>query len=154
MRQLLDSKDVEFLVVHSTDTNIHQDLSLQDILEYRKKEGYPDIGFHFVIHREGFISDGIPLDRAGTHTNHFDTKSVGILMVGGKTTRGKPSDNYTKEQHAALGMLLMALRYPFPNAVPKGSGELLGGTSPHFSIGEQNDTSTNSNRTPSEEGND
>ena len=100
------------------------------------------------------MSDGVSIEHAGTHTNHFDTKSIGILMVGGKTTRGKPSDNYTIEQKTALSMTLSALKFPFPNAKAVGAGELLGGTSPHFAIGKPNDTSTNSNESPLEEGND
>lgn len=141
MRRELSRSNVEFLVVHSTNTNIHQDLSLEDILEHRKKEGYPDIGFHYVLHRGGHVSQGVPANQAGTHTSHFDGKSIGILLVGGKTTRGKPSDNYTDIQKVNLCLLLGQLNHSFPTAVPKGAGELLGGTNPHFDIGKLYDTS-------------
>lgn len=144
MRQQLARDDVEFLVVHSTNTNINQDLSFEDIIKHRHQEGYPDVGFHFVIHRCGMLSAGIPMTQTGTHTSHFDTRSLGILMVGGKTTRGKPSDNYTKEQKAALTLLLNVLSLMHRNATPKGAGELLGGTSPHFKVADLNDTDTSS----------
>jgi hypothetical protein len=57
-------------------------------------------------------------------------------MVGGKTTRGKPSDNYTQEQKETLKGLLDELTSTFTNSKVVGSGELLGGTSPHMNLEE------------------
>lgn len=134
MRRKLDAASVAFLVVHDSNTTVRQNLTASDIQVYRMGLGYLDIGFHCVIRRDGEVSQGVPIDEAGTHTTRFDTKSVGILLVGGKTTRGRPSCNYTKPQLAALKATLVHLKPSFPNAAIVGAGELLGGTSPHFNV--------------------
>lgn len=148
MRRELNSSGVDFLIVNTTNTNIHQDLTLEDIVSYRKKEGYPDIGYHYVIHRDGVCSGGIPFEEAGTHTSHFDRNSIGILLVGGCTTRGKPFDNHTPEQKETLLTLLHLLSRIYPKAKPVGAGELVGGTSPHFDIGKFYDAGKHSLETP------
>lgn len=136
MRKQLTTENVSYLVVHPSNTTVHQDLTVEDIIKQRALEGYPDIGFHYVITRDGQAHKGIPTNDAGTHTAQYDDKAIGILIVGGRTTRGKPSDNYTKEQKYTLLILLTLLSLEYNNSKPVGIGELWGGASPHFSIQE------------------
>lgn len=136
MIKQLTPKNVGFLVVHPTKSTVHQDLSIDDILKSRRDEGYSDIGFHYVITRDGLAYLGIPSNEAGTHTAQYDDISVGILLVGGKSTRGKPSDNYTPIQKSTLKLLIKHLQILYPIAKPVGVGELWGGSSPHFSVQE------------------
>lgn len=144
MKKKLTHENVEFIVVHASSSTVHQDLTVDEVLKKRVREGYPDIGFHYVITRDGKLNEGIPISEAGTHTARFDTCSIGVLMVGGKTTRGRPSDNYTKEQKETLKSLLNILSANYTAKVV-GVGQLLGGTSPHFNLEElQHDTSRQS----------
>ncbi len=129
-------EQVNLLIVHATQTSLKWDLEFSDILRQRLAEGLPDIGFHYIVKRSGMLIEGIPTDEVGTHTPRFSDNSIGILMVGGKTTRGKPSDNYTQEQKETLHGLLDELTTTFTNSKIVGSGELLGGTSPHMNLEE------------------
>jgi len=134
MRKQLTPENVSYLVVHPSDSTIREDLTTEDIKLRRESEGYPDIGYHFVITRDGVTHDGVYLNEAGTHTAQYDDKAIGILIIGGRTTRGKPSDNYTKEQKASLKELLEELLAVYSNSEAVGIGELWGGQSPHISI--------------------
>ncbi len=144
MRKKLTTENVEFLIVHASNTNCNQDLSLKDIAKHRATEGYPDIGFHWVISRDGFTRQGINISEAGTHTPRFDAISIGILLVGGKTTRGKPSDNFTQAQKASLVALFDLLTTRFPNASIVGVSDIVGGTNPNFNVRELYESSIKS----------
>jgi N-acetyl-anhydromuramyl-L-alanine amidase AmpD len=150
MRRLLTPSAVEFIVVHCSGTTVHQDIQIQDILKRRQLEGYHDVGWHYVITRDGVPWIGAPLQQAGTHTSHFDDRSIGILLIGGKTTRGRTSDNFSVDQKEALFDVLDEVCPHFPNARIIGQGALLGGTSPHFDIGKSYDASRASPRPPTD----
>lgn len=142
MKKELTPSNVDYIIVSSSNTTQHEDLTLTDILNLRKKEGFTDIGYHYVITRDGYAHSGIHTSQAGTHTSRFNSNSIGILIIGGNTTRSEPFDNYRKRQKIALLSLLDILTLQFPKAKPIGSGALLGGTNPHFDIGEFYDTRT------------
>ncbi len=136
MKKILQKASVDFLIVHSTYTAARLDLTVEDVLNRRIKNGFPDIGFHHVITRDGSVELGVPLDTVGTHTPRFADSAIGILLVGGKTSRGVPSDNYTQAQKQSLKTLLTTLKLTYINAKVIGSGEVLGGSSPHFDLQE------------------
>ncbi len=133
-KRQLDPENVELLIVQSSNTAASSDLSMDDLLAARVAEGYPDIGFHYVITRNGTIHTGISVKEAGTHTERFDSNSLGILIIGGRTERHHVSDNYTKSQRISLGYLTTTLKDRFPHARVVGYGDLHGGTNPHTRI--------------------
>ena len=134
MQKLLIKNDVSFLIVHSTYTTVHVDPTLSDVLRERQAEGFPDIGYHFVIGRSGEPLVGTPIHLAATHTPRFANISIGVLMVGGKSKRGRPMDNYEDSQKESLRQLLKYITSFYPNIKPIGAGAVLGGTSPHFNL--------------------
>lgn len=134
MRKILNKEDVQYLVVGCTHTSMRQDLSPDEIRRSALKKGIKDTGYHAIITRDGGIHGGVPINKVGTHTSRFDNISIGILMVGGKTTRGKPSDNYTEAQKQSLGIFLRHCAEYWPDAQVVGQGELIGGASPHFNV--------------------
>ena len=151
MKIQLSKDNVEHIIVTASNTKTNKDLTTAELEIRRSQEGYPDIGYHYVITRDGYSHAGIHTSICGTHTYRFDATSIGILIIGGHTSRGNPVNNYNKVQLIALAGLLDILTLQFPNAKIVGSGELIGGTNPHFNVGEFYDSRRKGNETPTDQ---
>lgn len=57
--------------------------------------GWSDIGYHFVIRKDGTIEDGRPLSRSGAHTEGAND-TIGICVTG-----DGDREPWTVEQHAS-----------------------------------------------------
>lgn len=71
-----------------------------DAFRARQNPNLSAIGYHFVIDRGGLVLTGRHVDEVGAHAKNFNTKSIGICMVG--------TDQFTAEQWAALAHLVTA----------------------------------------------
>lgn len=85
--------------------------------------GWKDIGYHYLIDRNGKVATGRPVEQVGAHTQGKNTGTIGIALFGGhgSAETDKFSQHFTKEQDAALRKLLADLRKQFP-AIVKVSG--------------------------------
>ena len=63
---------------------------------------WADIGYHYVIRRDGTLEVGRPLTVPGAHVEGYNSKSLGICLVGGINDQGEPEDNFTAIQKAVL----------------------------------------------------
>lgn len=81
-----------------------------------KGNGWRDIGYHYVIDRDGTVAVGRPLDQVGAHTMGRNVGTIGIALFGGhgSTTTDPFSKNFTPEQDKALRDLIARLRAQFP----------------------------------------
>ena len=74
-------------------------------------QGWRDIGYHFVIDRDGEVAKGRPIEQTGAHVIGRNTGTIGIALVGGRD--GKATDkfraNYTDAQERALIQLIRFL---------------------------------------------
>lgn len=117
---------VAFLVVHCSATRPSQDFDVGDIRRMHLQRGFFDVGYHFVIKRDGTVQEGRPLDRQGAHAERFNHLSVGVCMIGGVSERdvNVAEDNFTPAQFAALKRVLADLRTKFPQAEIVGHRDL------------------------------
>jgi hypothetical protein len=85
--------------------------------------GWKDIGYHFLIDRNGKVATGRPLERVGAHVIGHNQGTIGVALFGGHggATTDAFADHFTPEQDAALRNLLMDLQTRFP-AITKISG--------------------------------
>lgn len=110
-------KAVEFLVVHCAATKADQDIGATDIKKWHLQRGWIDIGYHYVIRRNGAIEKGRPDARPGAHARGYNHLSLGICLVGGVAADGKtPENNFTSDQMHALLRLLQDLKSQHPDA--------------------------------------
>jgi N-acetyl-anhydromuramyl-L-alanine amidase AmpD len=74
--------------------------------------GWKDIGYHFLIDRDGTVAKGRPIEQVGAHTMGHNVGTVGIALVGGhgSVANDKFSENFTELQDAALHALIMKLK--------------------------------------------
>lgn len=114
---------IDYIVVHCTATPEGQDKTIEQLRSEHKKQGWSDIGYHYVITRDGKVHLGRDVDIAGAHVSGHNSYSIGIVYVGGLENKPgvpyaklKSKDTRTEQQKAALLSLLMDLRKLYPKA--------------------------------------
>lgn len=115
-------KSTKYLVVHCSATRPSLDVGAKEIRQWHKNQGWEDIGYHFVIRRDGKVEKGRPEGMVGAHVAGFNATSIGVCMVGGVNQNDftKPENNFTKEQFASLKTLMATLSKKYPGAVVLG----------------------------------
>lgn len=119
------SRYINELIVHCSATPEGQDYTVEDIKSWHKKQGWSDIGYHYVIYRDGTIHNGRDVDLVGAHCakNGHNQHSIGICYIGGvENKKGVPThlqkakDTRTELQKVSLLSLLMDLKKLYPQA--------------------------------------
>lgn len=107
--------ETAYLVVHCSATPRRMDIGVEEIRHWHVDErGWLDVGYHYVIRRSGEIERGRPRTATGAHVGGFNSRSIGICMVGGGKTR--EDGDYTDSQWASLRALLAELKTIYPAA--------------------------------------
>ena len=96
------SREVNLIVVHSSATPPSMDIGAREIRKWHLDRGFDDIGYHNVIRRDGTLEHGRDLAIAGAHARGYNSGSIGVCMVGGVDSTGRPVDNFTDEQKITL----------------------------------------------------
>ena len=114
---------IKYIVVHCTGSREGQDVTVDELRKLHKDKGWSDIGYHYVIYRDGTIVPGRDVDIAGAHVAGFNSNSIGVVYIGGLENKPhvpytmlKAKDTRTEEQKASLLSLLMDLRQLYPDA--------------------------------------
>lgn len=105
------------IIIHCSATPEGKDYTVQDIRRWHKQQGWSDIGYHYVIYRNGHVEPGRDVDIAGAHCEGHNAKTIGVCYIGGVSKDGKTAkDTRTLAQKAALISLLTDLKTMYPNA--------------------------------------
>lgn len=70
------------IVIHHAGMKRDEDMTVPAIHELHLGNGWSGIGYHFVVHKDGKIEQGRPLDYVGAHALHNNKYTVGICMTG------------------------------------------------------------------------
>lgn len=128
-------RKINLIVVHCTGTEEGQDVTVQAIRNWHVKgNGWRDIGYHYVIYRDGSVHEGRDVNISGGHARGYNSNSIGIVYVGGcpKGDRTKSKDTRTPAQKEALVRLLKDLRELYPHAKIVGHKDLNKTACPSF----------------------
>lgn len=105
------------IIVHCSATSEGKDFTVMDIRGWHKLQGWSDIGYHYVVYRNGHIEPGRDVDLIGAHCEGHNAHSIGVCYVGGVARDGKtPKDTRTLAQKAALISVLTELKQMYPGA--------------------------------------
>lgn len=145
-------RDIDKIVVHCSDTPASMDIGADTIRQWHTGprfdpkrgqwrfqgewwlarpepakglpdgNGWSDIGYHYVILRDGTVEFGRPLERSGAHVAGHNATSVGICLVGG----AGGSFDFTFEQIATLRERIFKLKQVYPGAEVLGHRDLDG----------------------------
>lgn len=117
-------RQVHWVVVHCSDSDIPAHDNIETIREwhtlplippsvaqaiesgkikvsekFKYGRGFKDIGYHYVITKDGKVHNGRGEDEVGAHVQGHNKSSIGICLTGKK--------NFTKEQFKSLEVLLI-----------------------------------------------
>ena len=123
-------RPIDMLLVHCSATGPSADIGVAEIREWHKARGWSDIGYHYVIRRNGTPETGRPEATVGAHAAGFNERSIGICLIGGvdADNKSKAEFNYSRRQMAALELMLTDLTRRYPKAKVIGHRDL-----PHVS---------------------
>ncbi len=127
------------IVIHCAATPPGMDIGVDTIRKWHRKRGWLDVGYHYVIKLDGTIEDGRPADAMGAHVYGFNSRSIGICMVGGVDADMQPSgDHFTPEQWETLALFVEQLAdTEYPGAKVTGHNNLdKNKACPSFDVGE------------------
>lgn len=122
--QFKQRTSTKYLVVHCAATKPTMDIGLREIRQWHRERGWLDIGYHFVIRRDGSVEKGREVTTVGAHVEGHNYESVGICMAGGIDAKGKPENNFTTAQFESLRALLGKLKADYPSAKIVGHRDL------------------------------
>lgn len=128
-------RNIKELIVHCADTPEGKDFTVDQIRSWHLQRKFSDIGYHYVIYRDGSIHLGRNVDISGAHCTNHNTISIGICYIGGRAAVGTdPKDTRTPEQKKALLNLLKDLKKLYPQASIHGHNEFAAKACPCFDV--------------------
>ena len=100
----LNQRHVTDLIVIHHIGDIDRDVSAEEIHQWHKNQGWSGIGYHYVVRKDGSIERGRPRNSVGAHAQGFNSRSIGINVVG-DFEQGEPNN----EQIEAVSSLIAEL---------------------------------------------
>lgn len=132
-------RNITEIIVHCTATPEGKDYTVDDIRRWhtlpvsKGGRGWSDIGYHYVVYRNGHVVDGRDVDLIGAHCTGHNSYSIGVCYVGGCASDGKtPKDTRTLAQKAGLLSLLVDLKKIYPSAKIYGHRDFAAKACPSF----------------------
>ena len=119
MSELKKRTKTDYIVVHCSKTSETEDIGVNELRAKAIEEGWSDVGFHFVIKRDGTVEEGRAIDTIGGHLFGWDSICLGICVIGGigPNTESGSTTNYTQAQTKSLIELLIKLRKEYKAAI-------------------------------------
>lgn len=123
-------RDINKFIVHCSDTPNDRDVTVDEIRDWHVKgNGWSDIGYHYVIYRNGQMFSGRPVSMNGAHCIGHNSDSIGVCMVG--------RDVFTPMQFDSLKKLYGMLNNVFSHMKPYGHRDFTDEkTCPNFEVKE------------------
>ena len=92
----------DMIVIHCASTPASMDIGVKEIKKWHIEDNkWDDIGYHYVIRRDGTLETGREEHRTGSHARQVNGTSLGVCLVGGYGSGGW-ENNFTEEQFVAL----------------------------------------------------
>lgn len=115
------------VVVHCSAT-ADEDIGAKEINIWHLKRGFNQIGYHYIIRRDGTVEKGRDEKVIGAHAAGYNKGSLGVCLIGGLNAndRTKAKNNFTPAQFNALETLLKDIKSRHPIEIIIGHGDLAG----------------------------
>lgn len=116
-------RPINEIIIHCTATRpewFERATTAQKVAEIRRwhkqDRGWKDIGYHYLIDRDGTVAVGRPVEQVGAHVAGHNTGTIGISLFGGHGSAETDAfeDNFTPAQDKALRELIADLRDGYP----------------------------------------
>ena len=129
-------REIEKIIIHCSATPPSMDIGAEEIRRWHVDDnGWSDIGYHYVIRRDGTVEPGRPLEKAGAHCRGYNQKSIGICLVGGTAeSNGASEFNFTWNQIKELEQKLITLECLYNGVTIHGHNEFSEKACPVFNV--------------------
>lgn len=116
---------IDYIVVHCTATP--QDTTIASIIRYWKDVlKWKSPGYHYIIDAVGTVTQLQSEDKLANGVKGHNANSIHISYIGGVEMNGKPVDNRTAPQKAAIIATIQRLKRKYPNAKVQGHRDFPG----------------------------
>ena len=134
---------IKEIIIHCSATPEGEDYTVEQIRQWHTApkpngNGWSDIGYHYIIYRDGSIHIGRPESMVGALTAGHNVFSISICYIGGCPARNvkgwqhKSKDTRTLQQKMALIKLLKELKKKYPGAKIYGHRDFANKPCPSF----------------------
>ena len=132
-------RKINKIILHCTATPEGREHDVADIRRWHLKRGFNDIGYHYLIHIDGTVEEGRPLNKQGAHCSGQNRGSIGICYIGGMSKdMKKPKDTRTQAQKDSLIKLMHELIYKYNKDMTiHGHNEYANKACPSFNVQEE-----------------
>jgi len=132
-------RKINKIIIHCSATPQDREVSVSTIRKWHLQRGFNDIGYHYVIHLDGKISNGRNISRIGAHCSGQNRGSIGICYVGGMSKdMKKAKDTRTPKQKDSLIKLMHELIYKYNKDMTiHGHNEFANKACPSFNVQEE-----------------
>ena len=132
-------RKINKIIIHCSATPEGREHDVADIKRWHLKRGFNDIGYHYLIHIDGTIEEGRPINKQGAHCSGQNRGSIGICYVGGMSKdMKKAKDTRTQAQKDSLIKLMHELIYKYNKDMTiHGHNEYANKACPSFNVQEE-----------------
>ena len=132
-------RKINKIIIHCTATPEGREHDVADIRRWHLKRGFNDIGYHYLIHIDGTIEEGRPINKQGAHCSGENKGSIGLCYVGGMSKdMKKAKDTRTQAQKDSLIKLMHELIYKYNKDMTiHGHNEFANKACPSFNVQEE-----------------
>lgn len=130
----VEGRAVDLLVVHCTATPPTHDWGVAEVDQLHRGNGWEGIGYHAVIRRNGVTEQGRSLSRVGAHAQGYNTRSIGVALVGGVDSQLRPQNNFNPAQFSALRTYVLEFLNKVPGGKVIGHNEISSKACPSFDV--------------------
>ena len=101
----------DMIVIHCASTPASMDIGVKEIKKWHVEDNkWDDIGYHYVIRRDGTLENGREEHRTGSHARQVNGTSIGVALVGGGTPSMGWENNFAPIQFETLKSILLKLK--------------------------------------------
>lgn len=128
-------RKLEEIIVHCSATKPSMNIGAAEIRKWHVEErGWDDIGYHYVIRRDGSLEFGRPLTEVGAHAFGHNENTVGVCLEGGMSEEGKDQFNFGYAQLTCLAQVRQWLKMLHGVSKIKGHNQVSDKPCPMFDV--------------------
>jgi N-acetyl-anhydromuramyl-L-alanine amidase AmpD len=127
-------RKIDKIILHCSATPPRRDIGVEDIRRWHRARGWTDIGYHYVIRRDGTLETGREEGKIGAHVRGFNHGSLGVCLVGGLSAEAQPLYNFTDAQMVRARALVRDLTSRHAGATVHGHNEFADKACPCFDV--------------------
>jgi N-acetyl-anhydromuramyl-L-alanine amidase AmpD len=110
------------------------DVTAEQIRGWHIERGWNDIGYHWLIRRDGTLEKGRDESVVGAHASGFNSSSIGVALAGGVDSKMDAESNFTQAQYEAMFALKSDFDTRYKDAKHCGHNELSSKECPSLNI--------------------